>query len=154
MKKIIKIKSITDVITNSSSEVFIMTQKSAEEKLPITQGEGFITPLNEEWFNNRTTDKRYVSKCPINEWEIICEFLDLNKEDFAELKKDDEWWPYEYYELKNDGKDWIDYLDNHRDEILDKLKGYVIFQTEDHFTDAWEHIERWRDESKVWDSRH
>lgn len=145
MKFITKgIKSISDVITNSSSEVFVMCKTDAEyyDKLENTNG---CININEITWNN-------LKNCR-NEWEMVCNTCDINPEVIrGKRHTGSEWWE-NYYEGPSQ-KEWENFLDIYHDTIQNKLIGFYWVDIEDHFENAYDVSEDARDDSIWSDYRH
>ena len=139
MKLIInKIKSISDVITNSSSEVFVMCKSDAEyyDNLENTNGCVDITEIT--WDSLRDWYQGWS-----NELEMICDVCDIDKYDVINTATCD---------LTEE--DWNAFLDLYHDVIQEKLIGMYWVDIEDHFEDAIEVSDEARGDS-IWnDYRH
>lgn len=115
MKQIVKIKSITDVITNSSSEVYIMNEADAFylNGIPGTCGCISIEKIDWDWLKQ-------------NSWEYdnICDICDL---DYSELEKENSWYP--------ENNTWEHFIEKHKDVFEEKLikPNYYWVDIEDHF---------------------
>lgn len=144
MRFITKIQSISDIITNSSSEVFIMTEAQAdwcEREIPD------VTCIHSEpitwgWLKNNWY-----------EWEIIFDYLGCDKN---EISKYIEWGRNRgYWEEPNEDlwKMWLDEnLDLINEMLVDRDLYYV--NIEDHFKDAHLFIDLCDSDSLWHDSRH
>ena len=133
MKKIIK--NISDVITNSSSEVFVMKKEDAGEvALFDKDNETYdcisIHKMDENWV--RTQGSR--------EAQMICDLLKIDNP-FNESFYPDE-------------DDWSKFVDEHLDEMKEKVFGKYYIDIEDHFADAEEILEFSREHSEWKDYRH
>ena len=133
MKKIIK--NISDVITNSSSEVFVMNKEDASEiALFDKDNETYdcisIHKMDENWV--RTQGSR--------EAQMICDLLKIDNP-FNESFYPDE-------------DDWSKFVDEHLDEMKEKVFGKYYIDIEDHFADAEEILEFSREHSEWKDYRH
>lgn len=124
-----KIKSISDVITNSSSEVFVMCKSAAKYyyNLEITWDD-----LRENWC------RRWCY-----ELEMICDICDININDIINTATCD---------MTED--DWNAFLELYHDVIQDKLIGLYWVDIEDHFEDAIEVSDEARGDSIWSDYRH
>lgn len=118
MKFIVKIQSISDIITNSSSEVFI-------NKLDV------IKNMSETGLKFGITIKSldidFIYDCRIygTMWHFMCLLMNW----------DPSKWGYECIDgwiLKHSG-DWYNQVDKHWEEILDAIKGYAMIEVEDHY---------------------
>lgn len=133
MKKLVQIQSITDVITNSSSEVFIMHQEVASTiKDEVEAGGGYCDlyePLTMEYIERNAPEWDL--------WEMILVILGDNKglvgdyERYGSLSWG--WW-------RLDDEKWKTYFEKNKDRIQKEIvdKGYWIVEFEDHFANAWE----------------
>ena len=143
MKVITKIQSFSDVITNSSSEVFLMSKSNADyyKHLENTYGCIAIDEITWEWIENN-----------IQEWEMVCDYLGLDKElisTYHEFKYSSYgWWETPEQE------DWLDFLSLNREKIEKDLVGLYYVDIKDHFPDAYEVTDNARDDALWSDSRH
>lgn len=128
MKLLTKIQSISDIITNSSSETFLMHKSDAEyyDSLPSDGCIG-IDEVNEEWIRN-------------NYWErsLICKFLNLEE-------PDEDCFSWE---------DWNAFVDLYIIPRMSEFEGIYYVEIEDHFEDCCEVIEEARDDALCYESRH
>lgn len=123
---ILKIKSITDVITNSSSEVFIMDTKTAERIM-------FDNHENIEFFHFNKITKEFLEKPGIDAEKILdaCDLLDkITKEQYAKLT---------YYYLTNE--EWTEIYEKFKEEIDKNLLDACFLTIEDHFANCLEVFE-------------
>lgn len=126
MKFLTKIQSISDIITNSSSETFIMTKGDAEYYDNLdTGGCVSIYELTKENIENNFYDV-----------ELICDYLDLDLPDA--WYSDDYKAALELYVYPN----------------LDKLKGLYVVDIEDHFADAYDVLCDARSDALAQEYRH
>lgn len=131
MKHITKIQSISDLITNSSSEVFVMDSASAHYYDSI-DGCISIREIDEDWVRN---EGQY-------EHELICSVCGLDAKELGMF----EWEP--------DDEIWDMFLELHWKEIKEKLVGLYFVDIEDHFEDAYE-VSRSARHDSIWsDYRH
>ena len=118
-----KIKSITDVITNSSSETFLMSHAM----------EGYESVSNEEI----TWDKIYDMA---NWWEEIVDYLKLDKNLLTRypVSYDDDAYYYDENKRKYCGypssEDWKIFVDIYKKEF-ETLIGMYIVDISDHYAD-------------------
>lgn len=109
MKFLTKIQSISDIITNSSSETFLMSKCDADYYDSL-DADGCISvyKVNEEWIRN-------------NYWEavLICGYLDI-----------EESFDYLNYE------DWQAFIDLYILPRMDELEGLYVVDIEDHFSNC------------------
>ncbi len=146
------IKNITDVITNSSSEVFVMNEDNAKEYLATENAYDCISieKITWEWIEE---DGRY-------EYEMISYLCDLDISIMASdefFKNTDEnrkkYYLNEWYGYPKK-EDWLTFIEMHRNIIEEKLVGEYWVDIEDHFEDAYNVIESARDDSMWSDNRH
>lgn len=135
MKLINGIQSISDVITNSSSEVFLMRKSDAEyyEGLENTGGCVNIQEITWDWIINDG----------LWEWEMICEYLDIDKSIISR-----------YYKPDPSKEDWLTFIDIYKDKIEKELIGLYFVDIEDHFEDAYIVTDNARSDSLWCDYRH
>lgn len=144
MKFITKIQSFSDVITNSSSEVFLMSEANAEyyHNLENTNGCISIEEITWNWLENHSW-----------EWQMVCDYLDIDKSLVGEYHESQTWKGYGYWSGPEE-EDWLTFLDIYKDKIEEKIIGLYFVDIEDHFEDAYEVTEEARDDSYWSDSRH
>lgn len=133
MKKIIK--NISDVITNSSSEVFVMKKEDAGEvalfdKDNETSDCISIHKMDEDWVRTQGS------------WEaqMICDLLKIDNPFNEDFYPDED--------------DWSKFVDEHLDEMKEKVFGKYYIDIEDHFAEAEEILEFSRKHSEWKDYRH
>lgn len=120
------VKNISDVITNSSSEVFVMKPMDAEYYRNIegnTNTHIWTTKITEDWLLN---DARI--ECP----ELVYSILGIDEADVLNAFQDE----YYYTPKENDipsEKLWLCFLDSYRKEISEKLLGNYIVEIDDNF---------------------
>lgn len=139
MKLITKLQSYTDVITNSSSTVFIMHESDAkfyEKDTP--EGCCTIERIDKQWL--------YDNKW---EWELVFDFLNIDKNIISTHVKE-KW--YSYWRDPSE-KDWRAWLELNEDTIQPILGLYYV-DIEDHFEDAYEYIESASDDALQTEWRH
>lgn len=127
MKLITKLQSYTDVITNSSSTVFLMHKEDAEfyEK-DTPEGCCTIELIDYQWL----LDNRW-------EWELVFDFLDIDKDTISNYTKGS--W-YSYWD-DPDEDIWRLWVDDNLSLLQEKLFGLYHVDIEDHFEGAYEYIE-------------
>lgn len=133
MKIITYIQSISDIITNSSSEVFLMDEHTADYYYNLENTENCVNIQEITW--------DWIWNEGIWEWRMVCEFLNIDENilgDYTCLKEDD----------------WHTFLDIYEKEIKEKLVGLYFVDIEDHFLDAYDVIEDARDNCYWSDYRH
>ena len=142
MKFLTHIQSFSDVVTNSSSEVFLMNESDAlhYENLPNTNGCVWINELTEE----------YILDNYWNVWEMICDHLDLDKNEISRFNRDT--W-YGYWDTPSE-EDFKTFYDLHKDLINSELSGMYIVEIEDHFEDCCEVLDSARSNALWSESRH
>lgn len=130
MKLITKLQSYTDVITNSSSTVFLMHKEDAEFYEKDTPNDCCsIEKINHQWL----LDNRW-------EWELVFDFLDIDKSIISTKVKNDGFWPYPYWN-DPDEDTWRLWIDDNLSLLQEKLFGLYYVDIEDHFEGAYDYIE-------------
>lgn len=130
------IKNILDVITNSSSEVFVMERPDAAEvalyaKENNTYGCISIKKIDEEWLQTEGG----------MEFQAICDCLGVENE------LEDSW----YCPTK---EEWAGFYEEHKNEIKQKLIGKYFIEIEDHFQNPEEILRFARHNCEYYESRH
>lgn len=127
MKFLTKIQSVSDIITNSSSETFLMS-KSPAEYYNSLDADGCISidKVTEEWIRN-------------NYWEadLICGYLDIEE-------------PYDRLSYE----DWQAFVDLYILPRMDELEGLYVVDIEDHFSDCEDVLSDARGDCLWHESRH
>ena len=149
---ILKILSISDVITNSSSEVFIMNKEDADYYRKFDNGCISIEPINYTWITES------------DEYESIIELCDLDKSEvftFVENQDGKHHWYDDQYKGKwgswddPSREDWEAFCDLHKEAIMNLVNRDLYFvEIEDHFEDAWSVIECAQDDAIWYENRH
>lgn len=139
---ITKIQSFTDVITNSSSTVFVMHESDARyyEQLENAEGCVDIQPITMEWLK----DNRY-------EFEMVLDLLNIPYSEITTYHKYERcggYWNYPKQDV------WESFLESHREQIEEIFQDLYFVDIEDHFEDAYEVTESARDDAKWYESRH
>ncbi len=138
---ITKIQSFTDVITNSSSTVFVMHESNAKyyDQLEDTNGCISIEPITMDWLRSNSYEA-----------EMVC---DLLNKDISEIT---DWHDSKYGDWWNtpDQETWETFLELNREEIETVFEDLYWVDIEDHFTDAYEVTEQARDDAEWSDYRH
>ena len=138
---ITKIQSFTDVITNSSSTVFVMHESNAKyyEQLEDTNGCISIEPITFNWLLNNAYEA-----------EMVCDLLNVDISEIADWhdSKYDGWWNIP------DQETWEAFLELHKDEIDTVFEDLYWVDIEDHFTNAYEVTEEACDDARWYESRH
>jgi len=133
-----KIKSVSDVITNSSSEVFVMYKSDAEyyDNLESAMGNVTIQEITwdelKDWYNGWS-----------DQLEMICDVCGLNIDDIINTTTCD---------MTED--DWYAFLELYHDIIEKKLIGLYWVGIRDHFEDAIEVNNQARKDSIWTDYQH
>ena len=136
MKFITKLQSYTDVITNSSSTVFLMHKDDAEFYEKDTPKNCCrIEEINQQWL----LDNRW-------NWELVFDFLDIDKNTISTEIKSDGFWPYPYWDDPDEVM-WGLWIDDNLSLLQEKLFGLYYVSIEDHFEDAYDYIESVRDDA-------
>lgn len=138
MKLITEIQSFSDVITNSSSTVFLMYEGDAkywEKETPNDMCD--IAEITYQWL----LDNYW-------EWELIFDFLDLDKNLISYERED-----YYYWE-DPDPETWQMWIDDNIELLKEKIIGLYYVEIEDHFADAYELLESASDNALMIDYRH
>ena len=133
MKKIIK--NISDVITNSSSEVFVMKKEDAGEvALFDKDNETYdcisMHKMDEDWVRTQGS------------WEaqMICDLIGITNPFNEDFYPDED--------------DWSKFVDEHLDEMREKVFEKYYIDIEDHFAEAEKILEFSREHSEWKDYRH
>lgn len=129
MKVITNIQSFSDVITNSSSTVFLMYKDDAKYYENNVPGDCCtIEEITESWLKDH-----------IYEWGFIFEFLNIDKTEVS--VEQEAWWSKgnTYWE-DPDPDIWELWVEKNRTMLQDKLYGLYFVDIEDHFEDSWEYI--------------
>lgn len=124
---IMKLKTITDVITNSSSEVFIIKKDS----LPDFIGSSEYISISD--FNCYAWD----------ELEAICDIMGWNPEDTGAIRMEgyfhDYWdWPVVERNGHYTHPTWDKWCEEHKKELYEKLSDLLWVDIEDHYEDCEE----------------
>ena len=141
-KFITKIQSFTDVITNSSSSVFIMREDDAlrYDNLENTYDCISIVPIDLNW----------VRDWGRAELEAVMAILEMSPEIVTT------WVTGKYcsYWDDPDPEVWNTFIDTHEDLIKEKFKDLYWVDIEDHFENAWDVTEEANDDAIWSDYRH
>ena len=143
MKLITKLQSYTDVITNSSSTVFVMYKDDAEfyEK-DTPEGCCRIEEIDYQWL----LDNRW-------NWELVFDFLDIDKNTISKEIEYDGFWPSSYWEDPSEEL-WRHWIDDNLSLLQEKLFGLYYVDIEDHFEGAYNYIESAEDDALHTEWRH
>ena len=133
MKKIIR--SVSDVITNSSSEVFVMKKEDACEIALFDRDNETsdcisIHKIDENWIRTRGS------------WEtqMICDLIGVNNPFNEDFYPDED--------------EWSEFVDEHLEIMQEKVFGKYFIDIEDHFANAEEILVFSRQHSEWADYRH
>lgn len=140
---ITKIQSFTDVITNSSSTVFVMCEANATyyNKLENTNNCISIEPINMNWLLDNP-----------EEVEMVCDMLGIEISEISTYHKVD-WVNYGWWETP-DQDAWKTFLELHKDEIEKTFEDLYWVDIEDHFENADIITDDARDDAEWSDYRH
>lgn len=141
-KFVTKIQSFTDVITNSSSSVFIMREDDAlrYDNLENTSDCISIVPIDLNW----------VRDWGRSELEAVMAILEMSPEVVTTWVNG----KYCSYWDDPDPEVWNTFVDMYEDLIKEKFEGLYWVDIEDHFEDAWDVTQDAYDDSLWYDSRH
>ena len=136
---ITKIQSFSDVITNSSSSVFVMNQVDANYygDLDHTKGCIDVERITMDWLY----DHRY-------EFEMICDMLKVDPETITYRHPKYGCWE------DPDPEAWYAFLELHKEQIKEVFKDLYWVEIEDCFEGAYEVTENAYDDAIWSDSRH
>lgn len=120
MKLIAKVQSISDIITNSSSELFINSADVLKKFSVEGYKSGCITVKSLDW--------KFIYKCQEEGylWTFMCKLMNWNVDEFGFLSKHDGW-------ILKDKAAWYDKIEENFDAICSAISGYVIIYIEDHY---------------------
>lgn len=139
----INIKSISNAITNSSSEVFVMCKTDAEyyDRLKGTNGCVNIHEITWDWLKEEGSD----------EWKMVCTTCNIDDGIFKDYVVDTDYGCW-YNSVQQD--EWEAFLELYKDAIQKYLIGFYWVDIEDHFEDAIEVSDEARGDSIWSDYRH
>lgn len=136
---ITKIQSFSDVITNSSSSVFVMNETDANYYGDLAHTEGCIDVerITMDWLY----DHRY-------EFEMVCDMLKVDPETIT--------WRHPKYRCWEDPdpETWYAFLESHKEQIKEVFRDLYWVEIEDHFEGAYEVTENAYDDAVWSDGRH
>lgn len=140
---ITKIQSFTDVITNSSSSVFVMHEFDANyyENLENTEDCVSVTPITFDWLTHYP-----------EEVEMVCDMLEISPTEVTIYTKAS-WGNYGWWETP-DKEAWIAFLELHKDKIEEVFKDLYWVDIEDHFENAWDVTQEAHGDALWSESRH
>ena len=120
---ITKIQSFTDIITNSSSTVFVMSEFYADyyDGLEHTEGCIDVEKIDMDWLKNN-----------VYEFQMVCNLLDIDPSEITVWGKHKYW---QGWETPNQEM-WETFIELHKDQIEEVFKDLYWVDIEDHFEDA------------------
>lgn len=141
IKLITTVQSFTDVITNSSSSVFIMHDSDADyyNNLPNTHGCISLELITVDWVKQNWWN-----------WELIFDYFNLDKNT---ISKEITNLYYSYWETPSEDV-WEIWVENNKDLLESELSDKYFVEIEDHFENAYEVTEQAYDDAIVSKSRH
>ena len=143
MKLITKLQSYTDVITNSSSTVFLMQKEDAEFYAKDTPNDCCsIEIIDHQWL----LDNRW-------EWELVFDFLNIDKNTISKEIEYGGFYPSSYWDDPDEAT-WRLWIDDNLSLLQEKLFGLYYVSIEDHFKDAYNYIESAGDDALHTEWRH
>lgn len=136
---ITKIQSFSDVITNSSSSVFVMNETDANYYGNLAHTEGCIDVerITMDWLRDRSY-----------EFEMVCDMLKVNPETIT--TKDPKYHCWD----DPDPKTWNAFLESYEEQIKEVFRDLYWVEIEDHFEGAYEVTEDAYDDAIWSDGRH
>ena len=140
---ITKIQSFTDVITNSSSTVFVMCEANATyyNELENTNNCISIEPITLDWLLNNP-----------QEVEMVCEMINVDISLISSYHKSHySSWGHWDTPCK---EDWETFIEIHKEKLLETFKDMYWVDIEDHFEDADIVTDNARDDAEWSDYRH
>ena len=139
---ITKIQSFTDVITNSSSTVFVMHESDAKyyNQLDNTEGCIDIQPITMDWLINN-----------VDEFEMVLDLLNIPKSEITTYHKSNDYWGW--WNIPEQSV-WESFLELHKEQIEEIVIGSYWVDIEDHFEGAYEITEEAMCDAKWYESRH
>ena len=136
---ITKIQSFSDVITNSSSSVFVMNETDANYYGDLAHTEGCIDVerITMDWLS----DHRY-------EFEMVCDMLKIDPGTITYKHPKYKCWE------EHDPVAWDTFLESHKEQIKEMFRDLYWVEIEDHFEGAYEVTEEASDDAIWSDYRH
>jgi hypothetical protein len=136
---ITKIQSFSDVITNSSSSVFVMNETDANYYGDLAHTEGCIDieRITMDWLS----DHRY-------EFEMVCDMLKVDPGTITYKHPKYKCWE------EPDPEAWDTFLELHKEQIKEAFRDLYWVEIEDCFEGAYEVTENAYDDAIWSDSRH
>lgn len=144
---ITKIQSYTDVITNSSSTVFIMHEENAkfyEKDTPC--GCCRIEYIGESWVRNN-----------LWEWPIILDYLDISYDDLTtkrEIENPPCWYAESDFYHDPSEEDWNAWIDMNLERLEKDLFGLYWVNIDDSFEGSYEYTKDAEKDALISDYRH
>ena len=140
---ITKIQSFTDVITNSSSTVFVMHEDDARyyERLEGTDDCIYVCPITMDWLTHNA-----------DEFEMVLNLLNIPCSEISTYHKSKYY--YGGYWETPEQTTWESFLESHKEQIEKVFQDLYWVDIEDHFEDAYEVTEEARSDAKWYESRH
>ena len=140
-KFITKIQSFSDVITNSSSSVFVMDREDATHYDELEQASGcvYVAKITLDWIKEHGY-----------EFELVCDIAELDKNEVSHYEEG-RWGGY--WE-DPDVEAWHSFVELHKDQLNDVFEDLYFVEIEDHFEDAWDVLEDARGDSIWHENRH
>ena len=137
---ITKIQSFTDLITNSSSTVFVMYEQDANyyDNLEGTEGCIWIMRIDMDWLCSN-----------IYEFEMVCNLLDIDPSEIT-TRSESKWRDWE----NPDKETWNTFLDIHKEQIEEVFQDLYWVYIEDHFEDAYDVTNNAKEDAIWYESRH
>jgi hypothetical protein len=142
MSKIItKIQSFSDVITNSSSSVFVMDRGDSEYYDNLEQASGcvYVTKIDLDWIKNN-----------VYEAELVCQVADLDLHEVTDYEEG----RWGGYWNTPDTEAWESFVELHKDHLNETFEDLYFVEIEDHFEDAWDVLEDARGDAVWYENRH
>lgn len=128
MKLVTKLQSVSDIITNSSSEVFLVGRNPSKDLLGMDSGCIAIIAIDKEWLGYNWDGEK----------NLICSIPGLEK----------------YYDLSEE--EWSELYDVLLDKVIELANGYYYVEIEDHYSfDLFDaDVEEMKEEALYYESRH
>ena len=133
MKKIIK--SVSDVITNSSSEVFVMKKEDACEIALFDRDNE-----TSDCISIHKIDENWIRTQGAYETQMICDLIGVNNPFNEDFYPDED--------------EWYEFVNEHLEIMQEKVFGKYFIDIEDHFANAEEILEFSRKHSEWTDYRY
>jgi hypothetical protein len=136
---ITKIQSFSDVITNSSSSVFVMNATDANYYGDLAHAEGCIDVelITVDWLHDH-----------IYEFEMVCDMLKVDPATITCRHPKYGCWE------EPDPETWHAFLESHKEQIKEVFRDLYWVEIEDHFEGAYEVTEDAYDDAIWSDGRH